>query len=263
MSFLIGDNGKSIHGTFKTFNITMATPKEVSLGTLTLPNAEGSTNQVSFTIQQSDLPTFSMSPYGTKYGACIVTSGKSGATFTTVNYKVFKNGSPLTTANTTHTANQYWTQTHWRWLDVLVGDTLEVRHWANVSDANLDYCALVVYPTQLFLANPNILLKDIEISNIHNLVTLTGNGLRPLNITNTSQIGFQVSSNTTQSGALLLNTSTALTIYSAMQHQTMGFMRTNWLDLNGLATSGVSHATNISYQRNTIPSQITFREMLR
>jgi hypothetical protein len=263
VSLLIGDTGRVITGTLKTMNITMATPREVSLGNITLPNTEGTTNQASFTVQQSDLPTFSMNPYAVKYFACIVTSGKAGAATTTVSYRVFKNGTSITTASNSATASQYWTNTHWRWLDVAVGDTLEIRHWTNQTDAILDYCALIIYPTQVFLSNANAILKDVSISSTYNNPALTGSGLRTAIISTTSQIGFQLSNVTASQGNIMLTNSTAINFPACIQHPTLGFMRINLGDISGVQTTNVNNATTIQYQRDALPSQITFREILR
>jgi hypothetical protein len=259
MTLLLGDTGKVAYGTLKTMNIAMAAPREIALGSSILPNVEGTINQVSFTIQQTDLPTFSMDPYSVKYTAVIIASGKVGAASTNVSYRTFKNSvSTFTSSTNSHTATQYWTQNHFRWFDVAIGDTIEVRLWSNQTDTTLDYCALMIYPTQLYPSKPSLFLKDVDIPNTSALTTLTGAGVRTTIINTNAQNSYYVSS----TGSVGVPNATAVYFYGVMPHPTLGFLRVTNGD-TGLLTNGLTHATQINYQRSAFPAQISFREVLR
>lgn len=260
MTVLLGDTGKVAHGPLKTFTFTMATPREVSLGSSTLPSTEGATNQVSFTIQSSDLPTLSPAPLSFKYLACVIVSGKCGATSTTINYRIFKNGSSVITSNTpAHTANFYWTQSHWRWFDVSIGDVLDVRTWASVTDATIDYAALVVYPANVFLSKVNIILKDFLVSTPFAL-TLTGAGVRTTNPQTNNSIFITPSSVSTLNFQV---SNVGCNLYALSPNPTVGTIRMNTGDASAAGSTGFSDATRINYQRNYVPTTISFREILR
>lgn len=269
MTVLWGDTGKIAYGTLKTFNIQCATPREVSLGSITLPNTEGITNQASFTVQQTDLPIITPSPVSMKYVACIITSGRC-VTGANVNYRIFKNGSSVTTTFGATTANNYWSQNHWRWFDVQAGDVLEVRHWSNQTDTTLDYACLMIYPGNVVLSKINTILKDLTftIGTSSSTPTPTGAGVRTVLISNTGNGNFAVASNTTIATGnglfgISVTTGTPPT-FPAIVSSSLGIFRvTNGGDASGTATTVNNHATNISIQKNGVPASISFREVLR
>lgn len=259
MTILIGDTGKTAHGTLKTFNISIPAAREVSLGSSTLPSSEGATNQVSFTVQTSDLPTITPSTTGLKYLAVIIVGGKSGVAATTVNYRLFKNGSSLLTSNASHLAGQYWTQTHWRWFDVANGDVLEVRNWANVADATIDYCAIQIYPVNLFVSASNVMLKDLTLGATLQ-PAITGAGVRSV------LVGLNNAYSLTPTSISTINanvTTTAPVLGSIVPNPSFGIVRVTTGELNATSTGAANHASLISYQRNCYPSSISFREVLR
>lgn len=269
MTILSGDSGKVAVGSLKTFNIQCATPREVSLGTITLPNAEGATNQASFTVLQSDLPVITPSPISMKYAACLIVSGKC-ITAATVNYRIFKNGTSLTTTNSTGTANQFWTQNHFRWYDITVGDILEVRLWSNQTDTNLDYACLIIYPVNIILSKINTILKDLTYTNRTNTSSPdpTGAGLRSITNGNTGNGMFTVASNAaigSGNGTFGISViSGTPIIFPYLFSSSLGVFRgANGGDTAVTATQAYSHATNIDIQKNGVPATISFREVLR
>lgn len=269
MTLLIGDMGRVAVGALKTFNISCATPREVSLGTLALPNAEGTTNQVSFTIQDTDLPTITPNPLSVKYVALILTSGKCTTT-ATVSYRVFKNGTSLTTSNASGAANQFWTQNHWRWYDIAVGDVLEVRQWSNQTDTTLDYACLMIFPANIILSKIGTILKDLTYTNANtaNNPTPTGAGVRGTTISNTGSIHFPIGSNavlglSSSVFAQGVTSGTPINIPYLHSHVTGTIRVLYGGDISGLTTTGNNSATLISLQKNGIPSTVSFREVLR
>lgn len=258
MTIQWGDTGRMVFGALKTFTFSLATPRESSLGVITLPNAEGATDQVSFTVQQSDLPTISPSPVSLKYFAMLVVSGKAGATTSTINYRILKNGTSVVTSSGSHTAGQYWTHNHWRLYDISVGDVLDVRCWSNVSDANIDYAALIIYPASVFVSKTNTILANITLGNTI-LPSLTGPSGRTTSVG--TNYGYVVTPIATNASI----TFTVATNITAMSQTSNGFIRLNWGEptTSGTTTNTSSSATSTSYQRQNIPSSLSFREILR
>lgn len=263
MTILTGDTGLVSVGTLKTFNITMATPNETLLASgseIALPTAEpagGAAGSVQITVQASDLPTIDPTPYSTKSTAFLILSGKNTtAGALTISYSVYKNGVSVATTTQSVAANNFWTHTHYRFYDVVPGDILEGRVWCATAGLNLDYYALVVYPTRMDLTK-SATVQDLNCTVV--LPTLTKGtpgasvtglwNIYPSNVTNAG-VGLQVFANFP-----------SLCIRS---------------DLNGFATgrptngdvqvsSNVAvHATNHpSFARNYYPSVISFREVSR
>lgn len=257
MSVLTGDSGKSVAGVLKTFNFTYPIPREDLQGTpQILPTTEPATSQCIYTIQQSDLPTITPTPKSVKWTVGIVTSGKAIST-ATPNYRILKNGASVTTAaGSSVAANNFWALTHWRWLDVQVGDVLEVRLWSTVSDTNYDYSAIFVYPTNVVLTPPNVMTKDVTIVSSNTASPSLTQGTPSV-----SNFGSLCVFPTTSTFTAGLGASTyTLPVY--MPHPTQGFCKV----VNGdTSASGVgNHATSHPlYQKNSAPISISFREMLR
>lgn len=183
MTVLYGDTGIVNTGPLKTFTLTMAAIREtllpagseIALPTGTEP-AAATPSCISYTIQASDLPVVSPSAYSMKYTPFLVCSGKNtGVGSAIVKYSVYKNGVAVVTnqAGTAITVNNFWTQTHYRWLDVQVGDVIEVRCWADIAGVNLDYFNLVVYATRIELTQALYVLDlEVPISNGNGMPTM-------------------------------------------------------------------------------------------
>lgn len=262
MAIILGEN-KGI-SSLRTFSMSPGAPREVALGSSLLPNAEGATNQVSFTIQDTDLPTISPAPYSMKFLAQIVVSGKNGATAPVINFRIFKNGVSLvtgvSTSTVTMTANNYWTTNHWRWFDVQVGDVLEVRLWASNADTTIDYAALQVYPANIYFVKPStgLVLKDLAFST-QPAMTHTGAGVRTMTLVNT---GVCIISTATNAGVFLQMINAAISFYALSTNPTVGQLRMqNGGDTNATTTQCYNRASDIALQRNGIPTSVSFREI--
>lgn len=270
MTLLLGDTGKSAYGQLKTFTLQSAVPREISLGTIVLPNAEGTTNQVSFTVQDTDLPTLTPSPVSMKYLACVIASGKC-TTAATVSYRVIKNGTSITTSSGTGVANQYWAHSHFRWFDVVVGDTLEVRVWSNQTDTNLDYACLMIYPATIVLSKLNTILSNLTytVGTTTNFPNPTGAGLRSVAVASNANTNFCVAPNVTSTGngtgcLGILTTSGTPYIFPAMISNSFGILRASTGgDGGSTATNSANNATTINIQKQVFPNTISFREVLR
>lgn len=274
MTIQWGDTGKIAYGALKTFAFACATPREVALGSTTLPSAEGVTNQVSFTVQQSDLPTITPNPLSMKYVACVIVSGKVGASATNVSYRIFKNGTSLATTFGAGTATQYWSHNHWRWFDVSAGDVLDVRVWSNQTDTTIDYAGLMIYPAAVVFSKPGTILKDVSYTNGSTSTggsnpNPTGAGVRSVTVVTTSGSSFPIQSNTA-AGSLSGLTSPGTMVsgtpvpYSALVSASTGLFRTaNGGDTTATFTQVYNDTTTIRVQKNGIPTTIFFREILR
>ncbi|WP_026694073.1 hypothetical protein [Peribacillus kribbensis] len=259
---ILGDTGKQAHGPLKTFNITTATPRETAITSNLLPSAEGTANQVSYTVQNSDLPVITPNPGSMKYTVGVYVSGKAGAAATTINYRIFKNGVSIAQSNHTATAGQYWTSSHFRWADVAPGDLLEVRVWANVADATIDYSAIQIFPYLTYLAKPGSILKDVVISGTNTVINLTGAGVRSVTPPSTQGISINLS-NITSARTTISTSGTNYLFYAMPVHPTLGMFRVEYGDNGGLSTQSNSSATDIRQFRNFLPTFISFREVLR
>lgn len=266
MTIQLGDTGKIAHGTLKTFSFSTPQFRETFLGdagAITLPTVEGATNQVSFTVQLSDLPTISPTPFSMKYTASIICAGKVGASATTLNYRVFKNGTSIVqSSNASLTATQYWTQSHHRWFDVLVGDVLDVRLWSNQLDTTLDYYALVIYPTQFSFTKQNVIVKDLTYNTTVSATPSITQG-RSAGVGNNGGLYIHP----TTSPALVVAVTTGNVVFPTYV-QNAGtstyFGKVSWGDFNNNVSNIYTSATvHPDYQRNVLPSTISFREVLR
>jgi hypothetical protein len=158
-------------------NITYQTPQETLLGTPeTLPTSEPATPQISYTVAQSDLPTFNMSPYQKKWVAVLIGAGKA-VTAATIYYRMKKNGASVKTGSSSVSAGYFYT---WQcfFYDVAVGDVLELALWSTVSDSNWDYKAYQIQVSRLILLNkPRLLLPcNFAALTLHPVLTLGNPG---------------------------------------------------------------------------------------
>lgn len=261
MTIQWGDTGKISYGPLKTFNISMATPFENVYGTpISLPITAPTSGDgvVQITVQQSNLPTISPSSYSTQYLAHLIVAGKnnSGASGT-VNFSIYKNGTSIATnqSQVSIANSNYWTQTHYRWAGISVGDVLEVRLWGNTTGFTLEYYGLIIYPYKPELTRSTI-IKDFGFNGTS--PTLTATGLTPsVSITQgwnfypTSLIGSAISTATNFSMVAANATNSSIHFFGRPFYDTG-------------ASFNATHATNRpSYARCFSPTQISFREILR
>lgn len=259
MSILIGESEGVQNGALKTYTFTYPAPvvNDFSGSPLTLPTSEPGTAQFSYTIQASDFPTITPAPTSVKFLVCAINAGRVPASTTTLNYRILKNGASVTTGNMPSiTANNYWTFTHWRWFDVQVGDVIEVKTWSNIAGATYDYSAVLIQPTQVYLSKPNAVLSDVTIV-IPNAIPITGG---TSGVWTSSNVSFYPA-NTALTPLGLANATHTLPVF--MPHAGQGFFKAGNGDVNGQSVSGNGSHGSVKpfYQRNYMPSSISFREM--
>ncbi|MEM4700620.1 MAG: hypothetical protein QXZ51_00575 [Candidatus Bathyarchaeia archaeon] len=146
----------------KTLQVSYANPQETILGTPeTLPTSEPTTPQIGYTLQTSDMPTFSpFQPASVKYLAYVFGAGKF-TTAGTLYWTMKKNGVTVATSSGSVGANTYYTVIA-KFLDVTVGDTLQLSLWASVTGAYWDYKALRVVITRLLPEKATSLYANVK-----------------------------------------------------------------------------------------------------
>jgi hypothetical protein len=157
-------------------NLAFTYPESISetlLGTPeTLPTSEPSTPQVSYTVQQSDLPTMSLQPFSLKWIGAVFGGGKF-VTAGNVYWRMKKNGDSVATGNDAVSANNYYTLSAY-FRDVVVGDVLELAIWSNQSDSTFDYHAGThVHPTRLVPHARWTFYKELSMAAVLDYPTLT------------------------------------------------------------------------------------------
>lgn len=261
MTIQWGDTGKIAYGPLKTFNITMATPLENVYGTpINLPTTAPTSGDgvVQITVQQSNLPTISSSSYSTQYLAHLIVAGKnnSGASGT-VNFSIYKNGVAVATNQIQASiANaNYWTQTHYRWAGISVGDVLEVRLWGSATGFILEYYGLIVYPYKPELTKSAI-IKDFSFTGAS--PSLTASGL-------TSAVSITQGWNfypTSLTGSAISTAANFSMVAANATNSAVHFFGRPFYDSAGTFTA--THVSNRpNYARCFSPTSISFREILR
>jgi len=131
--------------------ISYPDPDETLLETpVALPTSEPGTAQISYTLASGHMPVWS--PFELEHikTAVLYAAGKntSGSAIT-VYYRVLKNGVSVATGSGSVAAGYYYTWSHYRFLDVVVGDVLSCKLWASSADMKWDYKAVLVWPTRI------------------------------------------------------------------------------------------------------------------
>jgi hypothetical protein len=241
-------------GTLKTFTITPATPRETLLGSpLTLPTTEPTTAQVSFTIQQSDLPVFT--PNITfKNNVSVICSGKA-VTAATISYRVLKNGVSVTTAAATATpANNFWCHTYWAAWDAQVGDTIDIKLWSSQADSYVDFYGLICGHTQPDFSKRGNILKDLSFPSYATTTNLFSNTLV---VSNGAAIVMLPVSNNSSANFSLASTH----VFNVISPYTGGGLYKANVGEGGTSTYVQNNAGQRSYQRVLHPLTLQFREV--
>jgi hypothetical protein len=246
-------------GSEKKFIITPGTLRETLLATpLTLPTAEPATAQISFTIQETDLPTISPK-VPMQYFVNPVVSGKVGAAASTIAYRILKNGANVATITpgASAAATQFWTHNHWRLPDVKVGDVIDIKYWAAQADVTLDFYGLVVYPSQPEVAKRGAILRKLTFSN----PITAPNFVTAFTVNNTA--GYYLNPTTPPAyNVIATNTNHPFEFPTIEFNSTYGLFRHGVGEGNGLPqTAQYANATTRQQQKNWFPQNISFREI--
>lgn len=270
MAILWGDTGKAAYGTLKTFNFTYPTPYESYHSTpLSVPNVASlpGTPIESYTIKSTDFPTISPGFNSVHFTGILIVAGKNtDTTAKTVNYQINKNGSSVLASSFSSTNGQFYTQTIYKFMDIAVNDVIDIYLYCSSSALiNYDYMAFFIVPTQIFLTKGNI-IKDTSFT-IAASATLSATGTTPT-VANTANWYVYPSSNISATSYALQMSANVTGLTFNPQITSYGFGRAQYGDLsgpgNGIYNVLNQHATNRPlYNRDYVPTQITFREILR
>jgi len=156
----------------KTLNITYRTPKETLLSTPeTLPTAEPTTPQISYTVQDSDLPVLSIGCYKVVYVAMVFGAGLF-STAGTLYWRMKRNGVSVASSSSLVPLDNFYTVQAF-FFDVKVGDLLELALWSSVSDSLWDYKAFQVQVSRLIIMNKPRLMAPCSFAALSTQPTLT------------------------------------------------------------------------------------------
>lgn len=286
MTVFVGDSGRFAHSALKTIDITQPFLEDnVDVGrvpshfTSSLPLTNTGAG-VSFTVEQSHLPTFSDNSFGCKYSGVIYLSGKNNtAGAVTINLQAKKNGVNQGTAATVSvSANSWWTAALFRYYDTLLGDALSVELWATAAGMTVDYTGFSVYPTRITSSVTGSyphhrLLRDLniftKISN-HSLLPATG-GTPYAFVSNAMQVTLLNRYDSTDTLDTTSNSATAniatngrfqFPAVALTSDYGLGRMGSGDAIINVTSSAGYSTLYRYFYYQ-VYYSKITYREMLR
>jgi hypothetical protein len=248
--------------------------QDFSSAPISIPTSEPLTAQISYTVQQSDLPTITPSISIGNVVGIYMTGANSKVAGSTLTYTVYKNGVSLITTTTTSIVNTQncWGMVHWRWTNVQVGDLLEVKVWATTGTATgftIDYSNMRTYANQPDIGLTSAkskLLKDVKvtigITQTPTISPATANGTTTSwNIANSGSPVFypcSVNSATINVGATM--TIPLLQPYINGSTNTGLYRNTNG-DTSPNITTSYSHTSLRQYQVNYQVSAIEYREL--
>jgi len=160
-----------LYTSLKTLEITYKPAVETLLDTPEiLPTSEPTTPQISYTVQESDLPILNIGVYRKVWIAWIFVCGYCSSS-ATVYYRMFRNGSSVATGSANISAG-YYTYIFW-FYDVNVGDVLEVKLWSSASGSDWRYKAYQIQVTRIIPLSKVRLLSPCNIVSLDRQPKLT------------------------------------------------------------------------------------------
>jgi hypothetical protein len=269
LTILWGDTGKVAVGTLKTFTITPSTPSETLLGTpvssLPTVNPGSGGAQISYTIQQSDLPTINPAPISTKYSAVFMIGGKNtDAAAQSIGYQIFKNGSSVYTSSPSVTASNFYTLNAYLY-DVKVGDIISVALWCTNANMNYDYYGIVVSPTRPKFTKDGTIVKDFSMGGLYGNGNTAGVPTKGNPQLWTNSVPYLYPGTRKDSGNPAYNVQLNWGIqipYFAFNTTYNAFL-TDYGDNSQRVDTVVNATFRPRYARADYPSTISFREILR
>lgn len=151
-------------GTKKTLTMTDGTPRYTVVApaeTLGTTKPTSGTGFISYTIQASDLPTFSVPPISKKYVVVLLAWGLNDATArTTLSWETYKDAATIV-ASATGTSigvSKHWTVAMFYEADEApTGKVFSMAVWDTAGIMTLEGFAILVYPTQVKVETGEIL----------------------------------------------------------------------------------------------------------
>jgi hypothetical protein len=257
-----GDTGKAFNGVVKSF--TQAnTARESLLGSpVSLPtsNPLNAGAQLSFTVQQSDLPTISPSANSiNQYCAYVIVGGKNtdSASQTVYSY-VYQNGTQKGNTNNVVATNTFWTHCLYYTQSVQVGDVINIALYSTSVNMNYDYYYFIVLPSKVLYTPIKTIMTDITINVASDTAPTLGN---PNSSVNSS---FYVMNGPSAANSLGISTgNTSLDVAKVFNSaSSYGWLR-SYYEVNG-GTYTSTHASYRPYYRNIMYAKtVSFRELGR
>lgn len=237
----------------QTHSITLQPHYENLQGTPTvLPTTEPGTSQIIYTVASGDLPIVP-APLLCKYAGTMYASGKNtdGANPYTLSYRIIKNGTSLYTSTLSVPANAYWNLSACRWPNLVVGDIMEIRLWANNAALTWDYQARHIQPTRIRPAENTRLITNLALSftSLPVLSAIPSVG---------SNYGFLYNAADTANLSTISLTATQ-TFKAAAPGPTYGIGQLNSDNANSQYTNTNASRSSVTYARNYVPTTISFR----
>lgn len=259
---VMNNESTRVFGNYKNINLTPPVARESNPTATDLPTTKPATAQVSFTLQQSDLPVFSINPLSAKFVPYVNVSGQNntgGAV--TINYEIHKNGASVASGSKTNIANvNYWS------IDCgfgycVPGDLLEVFMWSSVSPScNYSYYSIYTYVSNVQISKDQTLCKNFS------LATVRGSRSYSL-LTSTNYASGSLSNyyyNNMNSYTAWSGGTTVIPYFS--NESTKGFLGCMSIS-NTDGNPGISAFTSttklVNYVGNSYFTNINYREMLR
>jgi len=238
----------------KTLEITYRPAKETLLSTPEiLPTSEPTTPQISYTVQESDLPILNLNVYRKVWVAWIVVAGYCPSS-ATIYHRMLRNGSSVSTGSSSVSARYYYTRIFY-FYNVNVGDVLEVKLWSSATDSDWRYKAYQIQVTRIIPLSKIRLLSPCNIVSVDTQPTLTlGN---PSVYASYLYYVFHLD-------GLYGSYSSTVNFACLYVGDILGLYRINYGDITYANSSTILTSTTYypRYIRNYVPTKIVFRGLI-
>lgn len=164
MTVLIGESLQALQQPRKILNITYPSPIETLLGTPEdLPTSEPGTSQIIYTVAAEHLPVFDWEPLSKVWSAILhgFIKNVSGSA-RTLYWRVLKNSVSVDTGSVSVANNYYCTVSETNLYNIIAGDVLELRLWADAADCDLYWKGLAIYPTRIQVCKDNQIITNVS-----------------------------------------------------------------------------------------------------
>lgn len=247
MTVQLGRSAQPLLGPWQECNITYPSAQETLLSTAeALPTSEPTDAQVSYTVASSDIPTIEGAMSWVNCGLLYVAGLNSSGSTLTVNVRLLKNGTSVTTGNKSVATSNYYTFTI-PINDIAVDDVLTVKIWTSASGVTWDYKAFCVQPSRIQVARLSQLLVNCAFTTTAKPVLSLGS----LSYSSENYYLYFMSSPTA------LNNNFSL--YCFKQIATYNVGRISYGDNTTSIQSRTSTTYHPYYYRNFVPTKITYR----
>lgn len=235
-------------GHLETVTVTYPTPTETyNPSGVMLPVSEPASSQISYTIQSSDLASFSNPSMSCTWAAVVIVAGRNNAaTMKNVYYRILKNGSSIASAYYYISSAYYYTFSFMNFVNVTVGDTLETRLWCTNgggTDVDWRYSTYFIRPTRFVFGDTKDIYFDFTCSEFYTMSFSSG--------PNPKSYGSGESGNPSlyyhpSDSSSTCSIGSSQKLFAIMHNPTFGLGRVNYGDYSWSTTANTS-STNMPY----------------